>query len=359
MLWMLVIAVAAPLVHDPGDTDAAERAREAGVTEPLEPVSLDDIRTTAPWSRNGQPIDNCAPGPIAADAIRGHLLYGELDAARQRLATERMQCDGTAAQRAELERAAGLLALMAGDEATARHAFAVAKGYDPELPWDDGFPADQQALFDAVEPLVATLVVAPVPDAMDGAPPTAGPVAAGSHGLVLGATRLHLRHSDVDDVLAVPGAYPLALPSLADEASRLALTHVLSARLGVGERVHVAGPEALWTGTTGRTDWTPTPWPAPPAPDPEPVATVKRSPAPWLVAGGGAVVAVAGGLLAGVSASQAQGFATDMADTTDRSVYDELATKGEGANGRVRIGQGLLLGGAGLTTVGLVWGVAR
>jgi len=361
MLWILTAALATPLVHDPDASDAVERAREAGVQDSLEPMGLDAIRAHAPWSRNGQPIAVCSPGHVDAKAVRGHLLYGELDAARERLAAERVRCAGTRNERAELERAAGLLALAEGDEPKAAIAFAVAKGYDPDVPWDDGFPADQQAIFDAAEPLTAALLVVPTPREVDGAPPEAGALSAGPHGLKVGATALYFRHSDIDDVLAVPSAYAPELPPLADEAARVELTHVLSAALGAGTRVHVAAPDALWTGTTGRSDWTAIPWPAVVIPEPLPTAAPepKRRPVPWYIAGAGAVVAAGGGVLAGVSNAQARGLADDMSGATERSAYDDLATRAGGANDRVRIGQGLLAGGAGIATVGVVWGVVR
>ncbi len=361
MPWILTAALAPPLVHDTDASDAVERALEAGVQDPLEPMSLDAIRAHDPWSRNGQPIAVCSPGHIDAKAVRGHLLYRELDAARERLAAERVRCAGTREERAELERAAGLLALADGDEPKAATAFAVAKGYDPDVPWDDGFPTEQHALFDAAEPLAATLLVVPTPKEVDGGPPVPGPWAAGPHGLAVGATAIYFRHGDIDDVLAVPSAHPPELPPMADEAARVQLTHVLSAALGEGTRVHVAAPDALWTGTTGRTDWTAIPWPTVATPEPLPTAAPepKRRPVPWHVAGAGAVVAAGGGLLAGVSNAQAQGLADDMSGATERGPYDELATRAGGANDRMRIGQGLLAGGAGIATVGVVWGVVR
>lgn len=363
MLWTLVAAAAAtPLVHDTGGDDVVARAREAGVTEELEPVGLDVVRESEPWSRNGQPVGPCSPGSIDAGAVRGHLLYGELEAARERLAAERVRCDGSAADRAELERAAGLLALATGEEAQAAEAFAVAKAYDASLSWDDGFPAEQRAVFDAAEPLAASLLVAPAAARIDGAPPTGEPLAAGPHGILVGSTSVYLRHSDIDDVLVVPAAFPDRLPALTDEGARRDLTHVLSAALGSGQRVYVAGPDALWSGTTGRTDWSPTPWPSLPEPEPVAVAVVKPSPAPWVVAGAGGVLALAGGVLTGVSAAQGQGLASDMQaalDEGDRAAFDALSGRTKGTNGRFLVGQGLLAGGAGVAAVGLVWGATR
>ncbi len=362
MLWMLATALATPLLHDADPATAVQRAKVAGVQDELEPLSLEALRGASPWSRNGAPLRACNPGEVDAAAVRGHLLYGELQEAHQRLAEERLRCGGPASARAELERAAGLLALADGDEAKASRAFAVAKGYDPKVPWDDGFPAEQRALFDDAVPLVADLLIVPAPSLVDGGAPSEGPMAAGAHGVLVGRLELHLVHGHVADVLAVPSALGPDLPALSDVAARLELTHALSAAIGPGERVHVAAPDALWTGTTGRTDWTSIPWPAPAlaeGPEGPALPEPRRSIAPWLVAGIGGAVVLGGGLLTGVNHAAATGLADDMFAATDRGSYDELRTRAEAANGRVKVGEGLLIGGAGVATIGLVWGVAR
>lgn len=359
-MWLALIstALAAPLVHDDDvpAADAAEQASTAGITEGLEPTSLSTVRAAPPWTRSGRALGPCTPGDVDAGVVRGHLLYGEFDEARERLSAERSKCGGPPSARAELERAAGLLALSDGDAAAATQHFATAKGFDPALSWDTGFPADQQAIFDAAEPHTARLDVGERQATIDGQPATEAAVAVGVHGVVIGELVLSVDLPEGGDVLVIPGAFPETLPPLADPASRLALTRALSASLGEAKRVHVLAPDGVWTGTTGRVDWTQTPLASPP---PLPDATARRTKAPWWVAGAGGLVAGVGASLAGINSLSANDLADEMGRTTDRTRYDDLLQEAEAANGRVRIGQGIAAGGAGVALVGISWGVLR
>jgi hypothetical protein len=362
MLVIVTLAWAEPLVHHEADPETAvSAARAVGVIGPLSPVSLTDVRKAEPTLRaGGVVLGTCEAGPPDVDAVRGHLLYGELDEAALRLDRERRRCDGFD-RRAALERTAGILAQLRGDAATAAAAFASAKGFDPNIVWDEGFPVEQRGAFDAAQPALAQLKVVPAGGLVDGAP-SRGEVAVGVHGVVIGGVGLAIEVVGGDELLSVPAAYPEKIRPLADEADRRDLSLVLTAAFNEGERVSVWAPDGLWTGAAGRVDWTLV---APIAPatadvDRAPRAPrTTRSPAPWVVAGGGALLAGVGYTIAGLSAGEAHRLNEELSQPLDAATYAARRDEAGAVNGRVWLGQGVGGVGVGAMVFGLGWGVMR
>jgi len=346
------MAVAAtPLVHDGTDADARARAEAVGLPGDLPLVVYPSLREAAPALRaGGQVLGACTEGLPDVDKVRGHLLYGELDEAEAALEVERARCAGGEI-RGALERSAGVLAMLRGDEAEAAAAFATAKGFDPTLEWDPGFPADHQAVFDAATPSTTDLTVVPSALARIDGGPQSGPVARGVHGVSWPSGGVAVRLTVADDELVMPSAFPATLPALGDDAARAELSSLLAVALGEGRRVAVVGPEAVWSGTTGRVDW-----------DrlvPQEVARSKRSPAPWVLAAGGGAVSVVGAVLMGTGLGAAQRHAGTMEGAASRSAYDTAADDYDRAAGQTRAGYGLTGAGLGAVLIGVGWGVAR
>jgi len=349
MLLWFTLATATPLVHDTSPDEARARADAVGLDGTLEPVSLAELREAPAVLRaGGEVLGPCTPGLPDTDRVRGHLLYGELDPAAEALAEERLRCGGRA-RRAELERSAGVLAMFQGDEQAAAAAFAVAKGFDPELSWDPGFPADHQAVFDAATPATTELTVVPAELARIDGEPLGASVARGVHGVTFAADGVAVRLEVADDELVVPSAFPAQLPALADEAARREVSSLLAAALGEGRRAVVVGPDEVWSGTTGRVDWDRL----------EPLAASRPSPAPWVLAAGGGLVAGVGAVLAGTGLTAAADHADAMGRATVRADYDAARSDYDAAAGRAVVGYGATGVGLGIVAIGIGWGVLR
>jgi hypothetical protein len=354
LIGLLALAHADPLVHD-GDPEAAARTAVAltGRTS-WEPSAWSDLRAGPPRTLSGTPVDGTcrpdgSPMGLALDGLQGSVLYGDPDV-EERYATARdaAVCNGASPEQlGRLGFLGGVAAADAGDDARAVERFRAARVWQPGLQWDPAFPSKIQPLFESATPpeKQALLEVAPREGAtVDGREP--GPVVAGEHLVRIGERGAWVATRGLPDALVWPAAFPPDGLTLADDPARRAdLSRVLAAALGEGVAFGVVVQGRVWTGTTGRVDWTlhaPEPQPVP-APELPPPPAPRRRPVPVALLVGGVALAGVGGALAVPSWVKGS-----------RGEWPDLDAHDAGRR-RYWLGQGLVAAGTAVGGVGLVW----
>ena len=377
-------AFAVPVVFTGGDdaaADALELAAVAGVVGP-EPVSFDSLRLQAAKLQSGGRVWGCEakePARSLAEAlVAAHrdLLFLELEAAEEGLGQARalVRCGASydAGQLARIELLDGIRHELAGRPDRARARFDAAIRYDPQVAWDDAFSPDRRAQFDkALEertaPQVSFAVHPDLPVKVDAREWNGTDVAAGERVVEVGGITVLVNvDPSIPDVLVVPAAFPpAALGWIVDDSRRDQLSALLQVTLGEGVRAAVMWDGVLWTGTTGRVDWTP--HVSDPTAGVDPIAKVEpRRPRRTFAKVLGVVgtsALIAGGALTAVGV----GIAADAVREADEVLMAEVPSRSDfnAAGARYRTGTTLITagsiamgGGGAVGMVGVVWTLA-
>ena len=145
------------------------------------------------------------------------------------------------------------------------------------------------------------------------------------------------------DTLVLPAAFPPeAIGWVADEVRREALSALLAATLGEGIRATVVADGRVWTGTTGRSDWTVRDRPGGP-----PVAVRRPRPlAPALLVVAGSASTAIGAIVS------AQAWTVGASEASSLSWVDRERARRRYWAGHAATGSGIALAGAGLIWVG-------
>lgn len=395
-LALIASAHAIPLVHSGEADPALERVTSSLGPGAWSPVPLSEVLEAPPALRSGAAAVGCAVqrGEVqlaeALDALHSALLYLELEQAEALVASARAEvlCADPpigAPLLAQLELLDGIRHELADAPQAARARFDAALTYDASVAWDEAFPPDRRGRFDAAVSehtgATAALQIHPAQGALqiDGQPPTPGgqppdkqpgTIPAGSHVITVGGHSVRITlEPGATDSLVVPAAYPDDVLSWMQDPDRRADLSVLLAH-GLGEGVYavVVAEGVVWSGTTGRVDWTlhpATPQPVDPGPsgsgDPP-----RRTRLPAVVAGSGLGAGLVGGALIGAgflqgSAAVRQILALNEGgldpDYPDR--YAALAERYTSAQGLQRVGVPVAGVGASIGAVGLGWFVRR
>lgn len=341
MQLMLGVAWALPLVGS--DAGALEVAREQAGGE-WSMVAWSAVRAGQAKTLAGQAVHPCVAGstPLteALQTLESAVVRGEEVARAETLVEGALCVEGTAADLARLHFLRAV-ALAEREDPQASAEFTFARALDPDLVWDVDFSSSLRPAFDAVVVPTERVVLDVLP-----------------RGLVVGATesgivpgRHLVRQPDgaywidlaFSDTLVVPRAFDdEALGWIAEDTRRSDLSRLLSVHLGEGVQAGVVWERQLWTGRTGRSDWTPR------GPTRPPVDVPSRKRVRWglpVVIGGAVLSAVGGGL--SLSALGSAQLDDNGRSTVDVETYDGLMS-------RYRLGNGLGIAGLAVAGIGIV-----
>lgn len=332
---------ASPLVHE-GDATVAVSAAEALEARDWRSTPWSTLRAGGPEAFGGGEVSVvCDTGTFDVETtlkvFRGAVLYADADLdVRKRTVQEAMACAGaTPEQLGRFGFLAGVAAADADGPEAAERWFRAARSWDGALVFDDAYPAELKPVFEGAPPPTETvpLDVFPAPVTIDGRAPAA--VVPGLHVVHMGEVGFWVDVGTAGEAVVWPARAPAQLGVALED--RPTVTRVLAAGLGEGTAFGLVGGDALFLGTAGRVDWD-VRRPGPVGP-PE---VVRRSPAPWVVAGLGVVAAGVGTGLA------AEAWSVGSTEGTTEAKHDA-------ARGRYRLGWGLVGGGLTLTAAGGVW----
>jgi len=350
------------------------------------------VATTLPTLLSGRPplligggaLETCAGEPAgpeafqqalsAAESSMAFMEYGqalsELEEAAGLLGCLATPADPEAASRLHYLR--GLCFFFADEPEAARAAWVQAHRFHPGLRWDDNFPPDGQAVFEAARALVdadqpATLAIIPALASdtlwLDGrlVPLEAGgfSIPAGTHLVQLGSepvTTVQLQLAPgSSNTLVLPGTLPAdAVAWIADETLRPVVSAALEVALGTGARVYAVSDGVTWTGTAGGTSWEALEQIPTPVPEPvEPVLPGPHRKRTWYVFTSGAAVGALAGVTALVSYVLARDAYRDAGAAQSVAIYKAEEDRFLRARRRYRIASWVAVGGAGVAAVGL------
>ncbi|MBX2802846.1 MAG: hypothetical protein KTR31_34510 [Myxococcales bacterium] len=377
MLPLILVAQAAlatPVVHEGPSEQALATVRERLGEGAYEPVSIDLLRRGAPALVSGGVVQACQGQAVALPDVQATLsevqqalMFLELEAARSGLDAlgDQVLCVAGAEQvpaatLAEIAVLDGIHHELSGAPQVALARFRAAVGHDPEVPWNEAFPAERRVRFDeakaeAAPGEVAMTVVPSGPVVVDGRARVGEQTQPGERVVARAdvVVRVQLAPA-VDDTLVLPGAFPSdSLGWIASEERRAELTALLAQGLGEGVPAIVVRGDTAWRGTTGRVDWTTY------APQEALPPRKRRRWAPVVVVGGVALAA-AGGILTGITQRQLDEVvveyqALDPNDPEYMSDYGALKSEFEGKLPVWGTGVGLIGAGVGLAGLGVTF----
>ena len=153
-MWLISISFALPVFHDAEPADAVRWATERLGDGAYEPVSVSQLRTVEADAAAGSELTACSPGAPLLDGAMSSLRSAVLNATEVEAALETTR-NAAACHGAEVEQLsrmaflAGVAAIQAGDESSARAHFEDALAIQPSLEWDGDFAARFSGPFNA------------------------------------------------------------------------------------------------------------------------------------------------------------------------------------------------------------------
>ena len=367
-MLLLSTALAAPVLYLPEQGPDAAIAKvalhDAQKLSSVTALTLDELTDDDAPRLTGGIATGCMAGPASTETIatlvdhaEGALTYMELEEAQLKLAHALadelcldVPVDAKLAARAHY--LYGVAAVRADDKPQAWESFQRALRYDPELVWDERFPPEGRATFDAAGAELASMdlqdfrVVGGTRVWVDGHErETLSQLTPGPHTVQVQVgdelvTVLAELNAGVEGTLVLPaGLQDGDLSMAADADGRAALGAALHA-LGGAEVWYVSLPDALWkldpasgvwTDVLAAPDVTTMPYSGLPVVEPvgepvgEPVAEVERQPARALLAVGGVAV-VGGGVTMAVAASQGRTLWQTAEAAPNAASWDVAAT---------------------------------
>ena len=337
MMLLFSTALAAPVLYLPEEGPDAAIAKVAlhdqQKLSEMTALVLGELTDDDEARLKGGFATACMGGPATVEDIRvlvdeaeGDLTYMELDSAQLKLAHAMadelcldVPVDAPLAARAHY--LYGVAAVRAGDKPQAWESFQRALRYNPELVWDERFPPEGRATFDAARAELGSMqrqdfrVVGGSKVWVDGHPrDTLSQLTPGPHTVQVGdelVTVLAELNAGMPGTLVLPaGLVDADLAMAADAEGRDVLGAALHA-IGGAEVWYVSLPDALWKLDPASGEWTDllepaevTTMPYSGEPVVEPVVEpTERQPGRALMAVGGVAV-VGGGLTMAVAASE-------------------------------------------------------